>query len=260
MKPQRNIILVVIIVVVFLLVVIQYRQPNQSITPSQTVTVGQTLQDLQTALHTDASPSATGDWDWIQANGTHLPLTGKSIGLSTKAQNGLGTYGDVTGDDPAKITKQFITDLSSTMQTFFLNHGFSKGTANNSNGFTEMGTVREGYSNGDIKCITSLTAQSIPFGYVTCGTVDQRQLALQKDFSSLIQQTKTESLSYTFRVQKVEGNFALGYVGDIAGYQWIAKKTNGTWAIIAKTPDLFPCVAMQKYSVPKTLYGNCYTP
>ncbi len=227
--------------------------------PPNSSTSTQILNRFVTSLKTGGTPRQTSDWDYIQ-NGTHIPLTGSMLVIGTKAQNGMGSAGSIKDNDITQVTQPFIQNLATQITAFFVTQGFTKNMVDSSTTFDEMNTMRVEFSKDKTLCVVSLSSQSDPFGYVICGIADTAQQKLQQEFSSLIDPKDSKNSGYVFRVQKVDGNYAQGYISNVYGTGWYAKKTNGTWAIVIQTPDLPLCADIQKYSIPKSLYNQCYTP
>jgi hypothetical protein len=56
------------------------------------------------------------------------------------------------------------------------------------------------------------------------------------------------------RVDKVVGNYAKG---TMPMAYWIAEKTSGVWKVVITGNGIPQCGEVDKYSVPKEIYGNC---
>ena len=201
--------------------------------------------------------------DWISENKNPLPLTGMQFIVGTVNINGIGKYNNIPQNDLTKITLKNLSPLLLTTETYFTEQGFTKSAANTRTiENPPIQTAFFGYEKDQVKCVIRIDEQTDPFGNFVCGTVDTKQEALQKEFRSLFfgQKAQTDDIVITsFRVQKVENNFALGSAtGDFGGYTWIAKKTNNTWQVVYRSNDIAPCSTMQKLGIPKSIYGNCY--
>lgn len=228
--------------------------------PPKPITPHSVLAEIQTYLNTKGTPRQSLDYDWIGENGEHLPLSSSMLVIGTVSQNGMGAYGDIKDHDIQKVTKEFTDELSTKVDTFFTSHGFTKNVKNTAT-FPEFNSARTGYENGDIKCISVINTESDPFAYFVCGTIDMNQLALMKEFNNLIDKdAEKKNIGYVFRVQKVEGDFAQGYFSNMVGAGWFAKKINGKWEMVIRTPDEPLCTEVQKYGIPESIYGHCWSP
>lgn len=203
--------------------------------------------------------------DWLDENKQPLPLTGSQFIVGTVNINGIGKYKAIPENDLAKITLTNLSPLLTTADTYFIGQGFTKNSLNTRIiSDPPIQTAFYGYEKGQLKCVIRIDEQTDPFGNFVCGTIDTQQEALQNEFRSLFTGAKANMDGITitsYRVQKVEGNFALGSAnGNIMGYTWMAKKVNGTWQIVWRGNDIALCSEMIKQGIPKSIYGNCYDP
>lgn len=232
---------------------------TQPLPTPQPLNSEQVLTNFASYLNTTADLRVNDDWDWLSADGTHLPLSAQMLVLSTSGINGMGKYGTINQNDIDQVTKPFILELADKTITYFKSLGFNINNANTIKQFDEMNTIRIGFEKNNIKCVVSLAALSDPFGYYICGEIDQNQLTLQQDFKNIMDPEMSKSPNYVFRVEQVDGDFARGHQSNIIGSEWFAQKENGNWKIILQTPDQPLCSVVDKLKIPQPIYQNCYT-
>lgn len=224
-----------------------------------------TLQALEADLGVKADIQDTSYVNWKSADGVQLPLTGKQIILGTSGVNGLGQYGDIKDNDISQVTGEFLSPLLTKIREFYLENGFVESKQNTNSTPNMLWYTSLGFEKDGLYCVSNVAQQSDPFAYLSCGTVDNDQLALQGEFQSVYEEAKAQEMGDAgvllgFRVSKVVGSFASGNVYSLGGYQWIAQKTDGSWKMIWSGNDMPLCSDMEKYSVPTTMYPSCYDP
>ncbi|HVT01698.1 MAG TPA: hypothetical protein VHE53_05750 [Patescibacteria group bacterium] len=222
-----------------------------------------TLNGLSQYLNANATPRDYEYDDWIMPDGKRVPLTGKQILLGTNGINGVGKYGNFTTDDLDKVNTQFVSNLQSQISNYFTSTGFSKNKKNTITIASDSNYYYStyGYQMEDVYCLSHVAKQSDPFGYITCGTIDQKQAELQKQLNNVyLEQKKESSAPITFRVAQIDGDYASGSVSADGGWQWLAEKADGEWRTIWTGQDFPMCSDMEKYQVPSSLYPGCYNP
>ncbi|HVZ66755.1 MAG TPA: hypothetical protein VG917_00665 [Patescibacteria group bacterium] len=200
--------------------------------------------------------------DWITSNGNLEPLNGKLFWIGSFSLNDKKLAKEIQ-DHLEIVTQTFLTKYQTTINQYFVENGFNKNIINSTviKGRDVPIVMRTGYELGDIKCVVNLYPTTDAFGSVFCGKIDQNQQSLQKQFINVFKYEKRPDNLYSFRVDKIEGNFATGTAtDDVLGYQWIAKKENGVWKVIFKSNELGQCQEMERLGIPKSIYGDCYTP
>ena len=200
--------------------------------------------------------------DWISENNQILPLTGSQFIVGTFNITGIAKYNTIP-KDASKITVKTLAPLLTTADAYFMNQGFAKNTVNTRTVQADQLQIAfTGYEKGPMKCVIRIDEESDPFGNFVCGTIDTQQQALQNEFRPLFTGTKAnlDGIAITsFRVQKIEDNFALGSAnGYILGYTWMAENKNGAWQIVWHGNEIALCSDMQKLGIPQPIYGNCY--
>lgn len=230
--------------------------------PSTNTTPKQILPELAKQLEIKPELRDSPYWSWVDKNKTILPLNGQEFFIGSVNSNGIGKYKNITSDDIEQFTLPFFQPIIKTSDTFFIQHGFNKNMMNSNDVPDMFGTIYGGFENGELKCIYSLWEKSDPFGRFFCGYIDQHQRQLQKDFLHLFPMTYVPGQRPPFlRVEKVYGDFALGNYAEGSGpggYTFMAKKTAGSWQIVWKGQEIATCSQMQKYQIPKEIYGECY--
>lgn len=235
-------------------------QTPEGLVPDPTAT----LRALEADLGVKADIQDTVYVDWKSADGKQLPLTGKQIILGTSGVNGLGQYGNIKDNDISQVTGEFLSPLLAQVKEFYLENGFTESPQNTISTPNMMWYANLGFEKDGLYCVSNVAQQSDPFAYLSCGTIDEAQLKLQSEFQSVykeaLTQTKEEPLPLSFRVARVDGDFASGNAYSMGGWQWIAKKIDGSWKTIWSGNDMPLCSDMEEYSVPTTMYPSCYDP
>lgn len=218
------------------------------------------LDGLQAELGVTGTLQKTIYWDWIDENNMLLPLTGKQFLLGTTDTNDIGKYGKVTSKNLTKINKKFFAPLLTTSTIYFEQSNFVEDEANQrKNMKDELNETFRGFEKNKIKCMIRLTPQSDPYGYFFCGTIDEDQMARQKELSSLFSTVYNPKKYYSYRVDVIDETFARGSVTEVVlGYVFIAKKTDGNWNILWKGNDIALCSDMETLGIPKKIYQSCY--
>lgn len=218
------------------------------------------LMGLSNFLKTNGEPREYQYSNWIDSNGTSVPLEGQLLDLGTNGTNGVGKYGNFTTDDLAQVNEEFLSELQGKISTYFINEGFSLNEPNTNLIPGEYYFSIIGFEKGNLKCISSVAKQSDPFGYISCGTVNNEQIKLQKELSNVYDEQKADyqNKQIVFRVDKMMNDFASGSTSYLSGNQWIAKKISGVWQTIWAGQDFPLCSDMEKYEVPSSFYPGCY--
>lgn len=217
------------------------------------------LEDLAWELGVEAQLQETMYWDWIDENNNLLPLTGNQFLIGTVNVNGIGKYGKIKSDSLEKINDKFFKPILATSDEFFADERFYADKRNSRVGVDNpLHETYRGFEKGPIKCLLRLTAQSDPFGYFFCGVVDEEEMELQQQFSSLFSTKYNPKKPSLFRVDLIKEPFARGNFSEaILGYVWIAKKENDEWKIIWKGNEIALCSEMERLEIPKSIYQNC---
>lgn len=237
-------------------------------TPEEYIERGQVyLEGLQAELGVEGSFQNTIYWDWIDEDGTLLPLTGKQFLLGTVDTNGIGKYGKIKSNNLTKVNNKFFKPIIATTEDYYVTSKFAESAQNSRAEVNDpLNETFRGFEKGQIKCLMRLTPQSDPFGSFFCGTVDTGQMKLQKQFSSIFSTKYNPNKNYSFRVEKIQESFAKGTVSEtIFSYTWIAKKTDGKprsnrgkWSVIWKGEEIPLCLEMEEKSIPKGIYLRCH--
>lgn len=260
---NRLALLFVLLVLGAVLVTIFYKvnqhKTNQEIRTSEEETV---LEGLSTELKANAAPREYGYDDWI-TDGKRLPLKSQQIVLGTNGTNGVGKYGGFTTDELDNVNEEFISALQGKISTYFINKGFRLNESNTNLIPSDYYFSTIAFEKGNLKCLSHVAKQSDPFGYITCGTINNKQIMLQKELNSvyLEQVALNRDQPITFRVDLMTNDFASGSVSaGVGGYQWLAKNIQGAWTTIWSGQEIPMCSDMAKYEVPKEFYPGCYNP
>ena len=221
------------------------------------------LSGLAGEVGTQAHTSNYIYYDWVNEDGSIVPLTGQQFGVGTQGSDSLGQYGSIQNNDISQVTQEFLAPILNASNEYYQGVGFKVSKTNTSTVPDEIGMTYSGYMKDDTKCLTKLYLQTDPFGYFFCGTVDYAQQKLMQEFSGLFPYEKNSDGSIsTYRITKVVGDFANGsvYSGGPGGYQFIAKKVNHEWKPVWEGQDFPLCSDMEKYQVPESMYPGCYDP
>ncbi len=219
-----------------------------------------TLQELAKTLGVKVEIRDSGYVDWT-SDGKQIPLTSQQIILGTNGANGIGKYGDFTTDELMKVDSSFIDPLASKIKKYYLSKGFKESSENTNSKPNDLWFKNLGFVKDDVYCVNNLAIHSDPFAYLSCGTIDQKQLGYQTQFGSIYKHAQSQTsgpVPLIFRVQKVDGDFAIGSASSIGGWTWIAKRTSGKWNVVWEGQDIAICSDMQKYRVPKSIYASCF--
>lgn len=252
------------LVIIYLLFVYPRSLESPTFVDDPTSEETETLEGLSRFLGTVVSPTDYNYADWVEQSGVRVPLTGKQIALGTSDMSkSVGKYGSFTTDELENVNAEFLTTLQDKTSEYFQSNGFSPNELNTNLVPNDLYFSTLGYQKDNLYCLANFALMSDPFGYISCGTVDQKQLGLQKEFSNIYDEQKSQNygdIPITFRVTDVDGDFANGSVSSLGGYQWIAKKTDGVWTTIWAGQDFPLCSDMATYEVPNSMYPGCYNP
>lgn len=217
------------------------------------------LEDWANSIGVEAKIHGSTYWDWIDEDGTLLPLTGNEFYLGTLDVNGIGQYGTVSSQHLEKVTAKFFQPLLEDTASYFEKSRFVADSTNDrKNDKDPTRSIRRGYQHGKLYCLLRLTPQSDPFGALFCGTIDEKQQRLQKKVRGLFTTKYNAKHFASFRVTKIDRDFALGVdLEDTGGYTWIAKKSDDAWKILWKGQDIPLCSMMEENSIPKSIYLTC---
>lgn len=252
---------VILAIIVGVLVIAFDSKQSKTKTPKQDPpTASTTLSNLAKQLAVKPEIRDSIYIDWIEEKNTVVPLSGKQFIIGTVDINGIGKYKGIS--DIENTTFTTMQPIGLTTDTFFTSNGFTSNTQNTKTYELEPAPYKTaGYENGDMKCLIRLDERTDPFGSFFCGTVDGTQIDLQKQMGSMLSYKATKDGITSFRVQKIEADYAIGtYSEAFTGYTWMAKKDGKAWKILWKSNDIAPCVDMERLGIPKSIYGNCYTP
>lgn len=197
-------------------------------------------------------------FDWIDNDNTRLPLIGQSFFVGTVDTNGIGKYQKFT--DITQVTPDALKPIQEATTDYLTSLDFSQNAKNTRvTGLSPSQSLFSGYEDGETKCVIRLDVQTDPFGNFFCGKVDRDQLAKQQDFKQMFEELTAKEGNLSFRVDKTEGDFALGSAtGDFMGYVWMAKKTGGQWDVVWRGNEIALCSDMTRLGIPQSIYGNCY--
>lgn len=199
--------------------------------------------------------------DWLNEKDIPLPLNGKQFIVGTVNINGIGKYPEIGENDLSAITIKNLSPLLTATDAYFTRNGFTKNERNTRIvGTAPITTAFYGYEKDGTKCVVRIDEQTDPFGNFVCGVVDLQQEKLQQAFVPLFIGSKRDGDEITsLRVQKIEGDYAMGSAnGVISGYTWMAKKTDGKWEVVWTGQEIPLCTEMEKYTIPISIYENCY--
>lgn len=237
-----------------------FKQKQAEVEQTPTQSVDELLNGWSSALEIKPELRDSIYWDWVDGN-SRLPLTGKQFLMGTVNINGIGQYKALADQSLENITFENMQPIITTSQSFLTGKGFSASPDNNRT-TPDDGPISRyyGFENGDTKCLMRLDYQTDPFGTFFCGIIDKNQEQLQSQFRNLFSEDLDANQFTSFRVQKVEGDFATGaFIGVVTGYQWIAKQENGAWTIIWTGSEPPMCSEVEQYGIPKSIYQTCYT-
>lgn len=221
------------------------------------------LSNLSKDLKTDAVPRDYNYDDWVLKNDGRAPLKGQQIILGTNGTNGVGKYGDFTSDDLSRVDNKFLTSLQGKISNYFESQGFKQNSKNTDTKAGEIYFSTLAFQKGNEMCLSHVAKNSDPFDYITCGEIDRNQLQLQDELLDVFEEQKSKNpddKKLSFRVEKVDGDFATGAVYNMGGYQWIAKKKDNKWTTIWSGQDFPLCSEMEKFEVTSSMYPGCYNP
>lgn len=252
------------LIVVYLVFIYPKTVHSPTFTDGSSETATETLEGLARFLGTTVNVTDYDYQDWTEPSGLRVPLKGKLIVLSTNGTGeNSGKYGNLTTDQLDQVTSTFLTPLQAKISEYFQSNGFEENNLNTNLVPNDLYFSTVSYQKDNLDCVANLAQMSDPFAYITCGTVDQKQLSLQKEFSRVYEEQKSQNsgdIPITFRVSDVDGDYAKGSVSSLGGYQWIAKKIDGTWTTIWAGQDFPLCSDMASYEVPSSMYPGCYNP
>lgn len=255
---MRNSLMIVVVLVAALVGILAFMssQKNRAAINEEPLSDTALLNGLAQDLEVKPEIKEYGYADWIDGEQT-MPLKGYSFFVGTVGVNGIGKYKELQSDDLLQISLQNLTPLIKTSDSYFVSLDFRKNPANTRTIGGTPAAHYYGYDKGSTKCLIRLDEQTDPFGNFFCGMVDDEQLALQQEFRSLFDNDSEKVVS--FRVQKVQEDVALGSANyTYTGFMWIAKKTDDTWTIVWRGNDVAPCLEMEEFGIPQSIYGSCY--
>lgn len=235
----------------------QTNSPTPEIVTTQETTI---LIGLSSSLKTGGEPREYQYSNWIQDDGISVPLVGQQLIIGMSGTNGVGKYGEFSSDDLGQVNEKFLSELQAKISTYFLNEGFRLDDKNTNLVPNDYYFSTIGFEKGNIKCLSSVSKQSDPFGNISCGTVNSEQMKLQNELSNVYNEQKSsyQNSPIIFRVDKMIGDFASGSSSYMSGNQWIAKNINDVWTTVWAGQDYPLCSDMEKYKVPSSFYPGCY--
>ncbi len=253
-------LLIVLAVIVGFLVLTFDKKQNQESVPTTSMSTKEVLDGQAKKLEVKPELRDSIYTDWLENDNTVVPLTGQQFFMGTVNSNGIKAYNKIKDTD--NITFQTMQPVENRSDSYFSSIGFTKNAMNTlRTGTTPIRTQFIGYEKDTMKCVIRLDEHTDPFGNFFCGKVDTAQIALQKEMGNMLPYSFSKNNMSSFRVQKIEGNFAIGsYSEPITGYTWIAKKDGTTWKVIWKATEIASCSDMERLGVPKSIYGDCYSP
>lgn len=218
-----------------------------------------TLKNLGEALQVTTDIRNYNYTDWLNENNEQLPLTGKLFWAGTSNIKDA-VEGKKVGDNISLINSEFLDRYAIKTQKFFNENGFRQSAQNTFTYKQDVFVMRRlGFERGNMKCVVTLNQTTDPFGGFSCGTIDYKQIDLQKQLTPPFNLTYNPKAPLSFRVDMIKDNFSRGTASDpILGYVWFAKKTDGNWRVIWKGEEIPVCSQMKKLGVPKSIYDSCY--
>lgn len=237
--------------------------PTPTTRTTPTIEPKQLLAGLAEAIGVTPELRDSPYWSWVDEDENIIPLHGTEFFIGTVNINGIGRYGEIPDNDISQVTFEYLQPIMTVSDRFFTQQGFGKNVLNtNTKPDKILGQFWTGYGHGSIKCIAELSTHTDPFGRFFCGTIDENQLTLQKEFRTLF------PLKYTpgekpglLHIEKVVGDFAVGNYAEGAGpggYTFMAKKVDGQWTVPWKGQDIASCNDMVQYGIPQEIYGQCW--
>jgi hypothetical protein len=253
-------LLIVLAVIVGYLVLTFDKKQSQESTSTASLTTKTVLDGLAQKLEVKPELRASIYTDWLENDNTVVPLTGQQFFMGTVTITDIEQYNNIK--DINDVTVANLMPIVTSADAYFSSIGFSKSKSNtNSLGSPPVKFQTLGYENNDMKCVIRLDEQTDPFGNFFCGKVDKAQMTLQKEMGTMLPYKLTKDGISSLRVQKIEGDYAIGtYSEAYSGYTWMAKKDGNTWKILWKSNDIAPCADMERLGIPKSIYGDCYSP
>lgn len=212
------------------------------------------LKGLEKQLKAKSEIRKTEYVDWIFTDSKSVPLKSWQFVLLTK------DFG-LSSDELMKVDAKFLETFVEKVTKYYQGKGFSLSEQNTSFIPNDLWLISLGFEKDGVYCVNNFAKQSDPFAYLSCGTFDLKQEKLQKELNSVYEGTKKEvtgPVPLIFRVQKMEGGFAIGSASSVGGWMWIAKKESDRWQVVWSGQDIASCLDMEKYGVPKSIYGSCY--
>lgn len=200
--------------------------------------------------------------DWINENKTLSPLNGKLFYISSFYTKDMNDFKILNQENLQGTTFENLEFLKEENDLFFAQRGFKKNTLNTRlTGEPPGRTEWIAYEKDSLKCVTRLNEFTDPYASIFCGTLDISQEKLQQPFLSLFDYSYKPNTTSSFRVNKLEDNFAAGTeTQEYTGNAWIAKKTNDAWTIVWTGQEAPSCNEMKRLEIPQSIYGDCYTP
>lgn len=222
----------------------------------------QLLGKLQAHLMLKAEIKPYPYMDWVTQRKVLQPLTGNNFTIGTVNVQDTDKYPQLNPKDLYTITFDNLAPLQKDAEDFFLEQGFDKNDLNTRTTGAEPSQTRFlGFEKAGMRCVVTLYEKSDPFATFFCGKIDRAQIKAQIPFQSLFEYTYQPNAISSFRVERIERDFARGsQIFDYSGYTWIAKKEHRTWKVIWTGEEIPLCSDMQKDGVPQPIYKSCYTP
>ena len=249
--------LLIFLAVVLGLLIFNFDKETTKKTTSALVTLppNEILKGLATELGVKSDIRQSIYFDWIEGN-TLIPLTGEQFIVGTVDIKNLKEYDRL--QDIESITFSALQPIESAADAYLQSLGFRKNLPNTITLESNPSFKFVGLENADTKCIIRLDEHTDPFATFFCGRLDTSQVALQKQMGNILPYELTPEGIESFRVQKIEGDFAIGTASQTyTGYTWIAKRADGKWQVIWQQNDIALCSDMERLGIPKSIYGEC---
>jgi len=268
LTPQKRLLYVLFalvgLIVMYLIFVYPRTLPSETAVQTQTLEEAHVLEGLARFLDVRVHVTNYTYDDWTEESGLRVPLSSKQILLGTSdIGENVGRYGSLLSDQLDQVTADFLTPLQNKITEYFESNGFVQNEANTSLVPNDLYFSTVAFQKNNIRCLSHLSQMSDPFAYITCGTFDTHQLELQKELSNVLNEQQSQNwgdIPLTFRVNKLDGDFANGSIASLGGYQWIAKKIDGVFTTVWSGQDYPLCLDMAEHEVPASMYPGCYNP
>lgn len=190
------------------------------------------------------------DWidEWKDDTGKWVPLKGSELFLQSFDPHDISYY-------QAK-NQDIIADLQPKADRYLQENGFVKNKNNYNLALNSSYKIITTYEKGNLKCLVKYSYANQ--AYYGCGVFDIESDNLNKQLIAALN-SKNDPALY-IRVNKIEGNYAFGYIHDNpygvsytrgVGW-WVAIKENGVWRKIP-TGNIGCSVLKQQYSIPQDM-------